>query len=196
MYDWPALFQTFLASGLASGMVGGILVFVFKIYAERKIDHAFNLRLKEYEAWLRRATELQLQIGKDRIEEYKKLSALILSVRKHVVELCENREPSLDMITTVTDEVKDLEKLIYDLSFTLTFDNVYQRLHGFKCELLTLVKNVDNERKLRSNGQPQRAEGVRNIINQSIPEIQGECKLLVEMLKTTIVRDSTTLQDA
>ena len=190
MFDWSAVFQTFLASGIVSGGIGAILVFVFKKYTDRRIDHVFKLKLKEHEEWLRRASELQIQIGKDRIEEYKKLSALLMRVRKNVIDLCEKDDPTSGEITAVMAEVKDIENMIYDLSLTLFFDDLFPRIHSYKVALLTLVKNVENEKQLRLNGQTQRANDIRESIYRSIAPNQEECKSIVGILKTKLVRPS------
>ena len=178
MFDLNAFLQTLVTSGA----VAGALSFVFKKYTEKRIEYIFDMKLKEYEAKLQESTALRIGIGKDRIEEYKKLSALVSSVRKHAVNLFEKPDPTVDEISGLMSEAKELEKMIYDLSITLHLDRIYEKVHSYKVELVTLIKNFENERKLRENGQTQRADGVREIVNRSIAEIQSEYKSIVDLL--------------
>lgn len=178
MIEWNTLFQTIVTSSA----IAGALSYVFKKYTEKRIEHVFDRKLKEYEAMLQESTALRIGIGKDRIEEYKKLSAIVMSVRKHATNLCEKPDQTADDISGLTSEAKDLENMIYDLSITLHMDRIYEKVHSYKIELLTLIKNVENERKLRDLGQTERANGVREVVNRSIEEIQSECKSIVDLL--------------
>jgi len=178
MVDWNALLQALVTSGTVATAVG----IVFKKYTEKRIEHVFDKKLKEYEAKLKESTELRIGIGKDRIEEYKKLSGLVQSVRKHAVDLCEKPDPAVDEISELLSEVKDLQDIIYNLSVTLNLDQIYERVHSYKVELATLVKNIENERNLRDKGQTERAHGVREIVNRSVSDIQSECKSIVALL--------------
>src|ERR671920_562390 len=103
MIDWNALLQAIVASGVVAA---GLSV-VFQAYFDRK--------LKQYEIKLAAATELRTQIGKDRIEEYKKLSALVSSARKRAVDLSERKTPKADEISELASKVKALENLVYEL---------------------------------------------------------------------------------
>lgn len=182
MIDWNALLQTIVASGA----VAGALSYVFKKYTEKSIEHVFDRKLKEYEAKLQVLTAIRIEFGTARIKEYKKLSALVTSIRKHAVNLCETSAPTEDEISALMSEAQDLENMIYDLSITLHMDQIYERVHGYKIELKTLIKNVENERKLRDKGQTERADGVREIITRSIADIQSEYKSIVDMLMDLI----------
>jgi hypothetical protein len=182
MLDWNALLQALVTSGIVATAVG----IVFKKYTEKRIEHVFDKKLKEYEARLKELTELRIGIGKDRIEEYKKLSGLVQSVRKRAVDLCDKPDPAVEEISSLEQEVKDLQDLIYNLSVTLNLDQVYERVHTYKVELTTLVKSVKNERKLLDMGQTERADGVREIVNRSISDIQSECKSIVSLLVALI----------
>jgi hypothetical protein len=178
MVEWNALFQALIASGAAAAASG----FVFKKYTEKRIEHVFDKKLKEYEAKLKESTELRIAIGKDRIEEYKKLSGLVQSVRKHAVDLCEKPDPPVAEISGLLSEVKKLQDKIYNLSVTLNLDHIYEPVHSYKVELATLAKNIENERNLRDKGQNERADGVREIVNRSVSDIQSECKSIVALL--------------
>jgi hypothetical protein len=178
MVDWNALLQALVTSGTVATAVG----IVFKKYTEKRIELVFDKKLKEYEAKLKESTELRIGIGKDRIEEYKKLSGLVQSVRKHAVDLCEKPDPAVDEISGLLSEVKDLQDIIYNLSVILNLDQIYERVHSYKVELATLVKNIENERNLRDKGQTERADGVRGIVNRSVSDIQSECKSIVALL--------------
>jgi hypothetical protein len=187
MIDWNALLQAIVASGAVAGAV----FFVFKKYTEKRIEHVFDRKLKEYEARLQEATALRIGIGKDRVEEYKRLSAMVMSVRKHAVNLYEMSNPTPDGISTLMSEAQDLENLIYGLSITLHLDRIYDRVHAYKVELKTLINNLENERKLRNKGQTERADGVRGIIASAIKDIQNECKSIVDLLVSLISPKST-----
>jgi hypothetical protein len=178
MVDWNTLQQTFVTSAIVAAAVG----FVFKQYTEKRIEHVFDKKLKEYEAKLKESTELRIGIGKDRIEEYKKLSGLVQSVRKHVVDLCEKPDPAVDEISGLLSEVKALQGIIHNLSITLNLDGIYERVHSYKVVLGNLVKEIGNERALRDKGQTERADDVREIVNCSVSYIQSECKLIVALL--------------
>jgi hypothetical protein len=106
----------------------------------------------------------------------------VLSVRKHAVDLCENPDLTVGGTAALQSEVKDLENIIYSFSTTLTLDRIYERVHGYKIELGTLVKNLENERNLRDKGQTERADGVREVVTRSVGEIQTECKLILTLL--------------
>ena len=178
MLDWNALLQAIVTSSAVATAVG----IVFKKYTEKRIEHVFDRKMKEFEAKLKEATELRIGIGKDRIEEYKKLSGLVQSVRKLAVDLCADADPAADDIAGLRSMAKDLQKMIYDLSVTLNLDGIYERVHRYKIELETLVKNIENERTLRDKGQAGRADGVRDIVNRSVSDIQSECKSIVDLL--------------
>src|SRR6516164_1458447 len=178
MIDWNVLLQALVTSGAMATAVG----VVFKKYTEKSIEHIFDRKMKEYEAKLREATELRIGIGKSRIEEYKKLSSLVQSVRKQAVDLCAKPDPALDEISGLLSKVKDLQDTIYNCSVTLNLDRVYERVHSYKGELAALAKNIENERNLRDKGQTKRAEGGREIVIRSVADIQSESASIVALL--------------
>lgn len=178
MVDWNALIQVLTASGAVATAVG----VVFKKYTEKRIEHVFDKKLKEYEAKLQAATAVRIGIGTERIDEYKKLSGLVQSIRKEAVDLCSNPDPAAAEISRALLSVKELQNTIYQLSITLNLDGIYERVHTYKIEAATLVKNVENERNLRDRGQAERAAGVREIISHSVSGIQSECKAIVALL--------------
>jgi hypothetical protein len=186
MIDWNSLLQAIVSSGIVAGFVTGVVLFVFQKYTEKRLEHIFNRRLKEYESKLEEATALRIGIGTDRIEEYKRLSALINTVRKHVVTLLEKPNLTTKDISELMSEARALEKMIYDLSITLQFDRIYERVHSYKVKLVSLIKNFENEKILRDKGQTERANGVKEIINQAVVETQSECEALVKLLVTLI----------
>jgi hypothetical protein len=191
MIDWNALLQALVASGTVATAVG----IVFKKYTEKRIEHVFDKKLKEYEAKLKEATELRIGIGKDRIEEYKKLSGLVQAVRRHAVDLCQTRDPAADEVAGLLAEVKDLQGVIYNLSVTLNLDQIYERVHSYKVEIEALAKNIENESNLRGKGQTERANGVREIVNRSVSDIQSECKSIVALLVGLISSKATSVPD-
>lgn len=172
MIDWNALLQTIVASGAVAVA----------------LSYVFNRKLKEYEAKLRELTELRVKIGMDRIEEYKKLSNLVTSVRKHAVDLCEMSDPTEDEISAVVSKVDDLQKAIHNSCATMRENEIdygneiYERVHSYKVQLRALIGNVENERKRRDEGQTKRADGVREDITRSIADIQSESKSIVDIL--------------
>ena len=178
MVDWNALFQTIVASGAVATAVG----IVFKKYTETRIEHVFDKKLKEYEARLKETTEVRIAIGKARIDEYKGLIGVVQSVRKQAVDLAAKLDPTAEEISGLRSRVKELQEMIYSLSGTLSLDRIYERLHSYKVELDTLTKNIENESKIRVNGQTERADGVRGIVDRSISDIQSECKSIVALL--------------
>ena len=178
MVDWNALLQVLTASGAVATAVA----VVFKKYTEKQIEHVFDRKLKEYEAKLQAATAVRIGIGTERINEYKKLSGLIQSVRKDAVDLCSNPNAGADEFSRVLLSIRELQNTIYQLSITLNLDGIYERVHTFKIEAATLVKNVENEKNLRDKGQTERAAGVREIIVRSVSGIQSECKAIVGLL--------------
>ncbi len=183
MIDWNALLQVLTATGVVATVLG----VVFKKYTEKRIEIVFDMKLKKYEAKLKESTEINI----NRIKEYKTLSSLVQSVRKRAVNLCENPDSPVDEISVLLSEVKDLQGKIYDLSVTLNMDHIYERIHSYKVELATLVKNIENERNLRDKGQTERAEGVKGIINRSILDIKSECKSIVALLVDLISRSAS-----
>ena len=182
MMEWDALIQTLISSSI----VAGGLSFVFKQYTEKRIEHVFDKKLKEYEAKLQEATALNIGIGTDRIEEYKKLSALVNSIRKHAVVLSANPHASENNIGKLNSEAKKLENLIYEQSITLYSDRVYEQVHSYKVQVVNLIKNIENEQKLRVTGKSERADGVKEVVDRSIREIETDCRSIVDLLVTLV----------
>lgn len=182
MINWDALVQAIITSGAIATAVG----VVFRKYTEKRIEHVFDKKMKEYEAKLQERTELRIGIGKDRIAEYKRLSHLINSVRKEAVDLCAKLDLTAVEISGLTSKVHDLQEVIYQSSVTLHLDGIYEQLHSYKVQLGALAGIVENERKLRESGQSERANGVREIITLSVSDIQSECTSINALLVTLI----------
>ncbi|PXF56682.1 MAG: hypothetical protein C4B59_16520 [Candidatus Methanogaster sp.] len=187
MVDMDVLLQTIVASGA----VAGALSLVFKVYTEKRIDHVFDRKLKEYEAKLQESTELRVNFGKNRIEQYAKLSALVLSVRKKAVDLCEMPTPTEKEISELNKEAKNLQEMIYDLFTTLEMDHIYDTIHSYKENLITLVKNLKNEKIHRDNGATEKADEIRKNINGSIADIKEEYKSIGHELVELIHKEIT-----
>lgn len=178
MIDWNALLQTIIASGVAAGAMS----YVFKKYTEKRIEHVFDRKLKEYEAKLQESTALRIKIDTIRIEGYNKLSALMASARKDAVDLCEMSDPTEYDISKLMSKAAALQDMVHDLYIILHSDQIYGRVHVYKIKLKTLIKEVENERKWRDMGQIEQADGVREIITRSIADIQSENELIGERL--------------
>lgn len=176
--NWSALFQQIITSGV---VIAGV-VLVFWKYVEKSMEQIFDRKLKEFEARLSVASALWIEMGRDRTQGYRTLSSLVLSVGRHAIDVCQNPEASQDEIEELTSEIRELERTLYGLFDLLTTDRIFSRVHAYKANAAILVKNLENEGRLRRSGSSDRADIAREDLDRAIAEIQTERQVLSNLL--------------
>lgn len=175
-----------IQSLLSSSIVAAAAIFFIKKFTENAVNHAFDRRMKEYEAKLNEETEVNIKYRGDKIEGYPVLLGKLLRARKNISRMVDGEVKSDHEMEDIRQDIKVLEEQLYDTAIFLKDDGVYNNVHELKNKLVSLRTNIESRKKLLDRMQNDRAAKVDAVINQLSIEIDKECQEMIDKLTTLI----------
>lgn len=168
--EWGGMLQALITSGVVAGVLGAVL----NKSTERAVDHAFDRRIKDYEAKLAVATAAWTELQKVRQEKYRTLAQLVSLAGRHALDLAEHSAAPPREVELALIEANKLEETLAELIGELTEDGMYDRVHKYKGALKVLLQQLNNEAHHRRSDHVERADSARSEVNRLAEEVRRE----------------------
>ena len=136
--DW----QTVLTSILSSGIVSTVLVFALKKIFEKQIEYRFDRKLEEYKSDLEVRSDQKRELGKHRIEDYRKLAEQVYRIRNALKMIVEAKTFNVDRCLEYIKHTDPYVEQIYISRLDLERDEIFLQLHEYKNLALTIKSQL------------------------------------------------------